>query len=154
AADRVEGVAEEVAGPGQGAEQVAQHREAAALEAREVNRRAVRLVDAPLDLGRFEVRVDLDVEPDELAGAFQVGEAVSKVAVAHARSAVPGGVVGKVRGYYRPQRRVVVPFPELSPFAPRKGALSLRERRQSVPLTGGAARQTAVNGQESDMPLS
>ena len=73
--DGVERVAEQEPGPLERAEQVADHREAAALDAREQNGRPAGLVDAALDLGRFQVGVDLRVDADELPGPLQVGDA-------------------------------------------------------------------------------
>ena len=49
---------------------------AAALDAREVQGRPAGLVDAAVDLGRFQVRVDLLLDADELAGPFQVVDAL------------------------------------------------------------------------------
>ena len=75
-ADRLERVAEEEAGPLQGSEQVADHREAAALDAREEEGRAPGAIDAPLDLGHLEIRVDQGVDAHEVLMAFQVANAL------------------------------------------------------------------------------
>ena len=79
----VERVAEEKARALEGAEQVADHRKAAALDAGEEQRRPARLVDAPLDLGRFEVRIDLVVDAHELAGPFEIGDTCTQAGVTH-----------------------------------------------------------------------
>ena len=47
------------------------HRKAAALHAREQQRRPAGRVDAALDLGRFQPGVDLGVDPHELAVALE-----------------------------------------------------------------------------------
>ena len=80
---RREGVAEQEARALEGAEEVADHREGAALDAGEVERGAARLVDAPLNLGHFEVGIDFRLDADELAGALQIGDTGAEVAVAH-----------------------------------------------------------------------
>src|SRR6266545_4841506 len=84
AAHGIEGIAEKVARPFEGAEQVAYHRKAAALDAGEENGGALRLVDAPLDLGGLQVGVDLDVEAHEPAGSLQVEDAFAQTAVTDA----------------------------------------------------------------------
>src|SRR5262249_47204331 len=86
-ADRFERVAEEVADALHRPEQVADHREAAALDAGEVDGRPLGLVDAALDPGRLQVRVALGLQADEPAGPLQVVQALSQGAVAHALSA-------------------------------------------------------------------
>ena len=53
------------------AEQVAHHREAAALDAREQKSRPAGRTDAAMNLGRFEPGIDLGIDPHELPGAFQ-----------------------------------------------------------------------------------
>ena len=82
-ADGVERVAKQEARPLEGAEQVADHGKAAALDAGEVHRRPAGLVDAALDLGRFQVRIDLLLDAHQLAGALQVVDAFAEVAIAH-----------------------------------------------------------------------
>ena len=77
-------VAEQKARALERAEQVADHRKGAALDAREEQGRAAGLVDAPLDLGHLQVRIDLLLDAHQLPGAFQVGDALAEVAIAHA----------------------------------------------------------------------
>src|SRR5579872_5360597 len=80
---RSQGVAEEEARALDGAEEVARHQEAAALDAGEQQGGAARLVDAPVDLRGLQVRVDFLLDPDELPRPPQVGQALPKTAVAH-----------------------------------------------------------------------
>src|SRR5216683_3921469 len=65
-ADGAEGVAEEVARALHRAEEIADHRKAATLDALEVKRRPARLVNTPVDGGGFQVRVDLLLDAHEL----------------------------------------------------------------------------------------
>ena len=93
-ADGGERVAEEEPRPLDGAEQVADHREGATLDALEQQRRPGGLVDAPLDFGHFQARVDFLADPDQPAGAFQVGDTLVQGAMAHAS---PHGGKAKVK---------------------------------------------------------
>ena len=56
--DALEAIAEQEPGPLDRAEEIAEHREAAAADAREEERRPARRTHAPLDLRHFEPRVD------------------------------------------------------------------------------------------------
>jgi hypothetical protein len=62
AADALERVTEDVACALDGAVEVAHHREAAAADAREVERGAVGAEDAAMDLGHLEIGVDLRLD--------------------------------------------------------------------------------------------
>src|SRR5439155_23086925 len=75
----VEGVAEEEPGAGRGAEQVRHHGKGRPLDAGEEDGRSAGPVDPAVDLGGLEVRVDLAVDPDELPGPREVGDALPEV---------------------------------------------------------------------------
>ena len=60
----VDRVAEQEAHPFEGAEQVADHREVAALDPLEEQGRSADRTDAPLDLGHLQARIDLRADPD------------------------------------------------------------------------------------------
>ena len=78
-----EHVAEQEARPLQGAEQVADQRKRAALDAAIQDGRALGLIDAPLNLGGFEIRIDFLVDAHELPGALEVGHTFTQAAIAH-----------------------------------------------------------------------
>ena len=86
-ADRIERVAEQETATVEGAEEVADHRESAALDAREEQGGALSLVDATLDLGHLEMRIDLDVDADEMAMTLEVADAVLQAGVTHSVAA-------------------------------------------------------------------
>jgi hypothetical protein len=65
------------------AEEVGEHRHRMALGVLEQDRRAAGAQHAVADLGHLEVRVDLGLDPLELAEAFQLGDEVTQVGVAH-----------------------------------------------------------------------
>src|SRR5262249_40917691 len=98
-ADRGEGVAEEEASALEGAEQVADHREAATLDAGEVEGGAAGPVDATVDGRGFEIRIDLLLDADELTGSLQVGDTCTETAIAHDNAAVGGDVGCGLLGY-------------------------------------------------------
>ena len=95
--DRVERVAEQEPRPLERAEQVADHREAAALDPREVERRPAGLVDPALDLGRLQVRVDLGVDADQLAVPLEVVDARAQAGVRHWPRRLPGAAPGSTK---------------------------------------------------------
>ena len=82
-ADGFERVAEQETAAFEGAEQVADHRESAALDAREEQGGALGLVDAALDLRHLEMRIDLGVDADEMPMAFEVADAILQAGVSH-----------------------------------------------------------------------
>src|SRR5438105_3583323 len=82
-------VAEQEARALDGAEQVADHREVAALDALEEQGRPAGRVHAPVDRRGFEVRVDLDPDTDELARPLQVGDTGSQAGVSHRCALAP-----------------------------------------------------------------
>src|SRR5207249_3189887 len=99
------------------AEQVAHHREAAALDAGEQQGRPARLVDAAVDLGRLQIGVDLLPDADQLPRPLQVGDAFLKTAITH--DACPPrrspGVATPGLGLVAPRRLPLYsPRPELS----------------------------------------
>src|SRR5262245_48852122 len=71
------------------AEKVADHGKVATLDAGEEQSRPAGLINPALDLGHLEVRVNLLVDADQSAGAFQVGDARAEVAVSHAMNFLP-----------------------------------------------------------------
>jgi hypothetical protein len=70
--DSFQAVAEHEASAVDGAEEVRDHGEAAALHAREEQRRAAAGVDTALDLGDFEMGVDFSVDANELLAALEI----------------------------------------------------------------------------------
>jgi hypothetical protein len=71
-ADAVQAIAEHEAGAVDRAEQVRDHREAAALHSREGERGSAGGVDAALNLGDFQAGVDLGIDSDELAMSLKI----------------------------------------------------------------------------------
>ena len=88
--DALEAVAEQEPGPLDRAEQVAEHREAAAADAREEQRRPAGGIDAPLNLGDFEPRVDLGIDPHQLAMPLEIVDALAQGSVAHGANFLTG----------------------------------------------------------------
>ena len=86
---RVKRIAEDVAHPLHRAEQVADHREAAAFDAGIEDGRPAGLKDAAVDLGRLEMRVDFFLDPHELPAAGQIVEAGLQGEVGHGEVVVP-----------------------------------------------------------------
>src|SRR5262249_43231168 len=68
-----------------GPEQTAHHRELAALHLREEQCRSPGLIDPPLDLGGFEVGIDLLLDAHELCMPFQIDETFAQVAMGHGK---------------------------------------------------------------------
>ena len=66
------------------AEQVATHRETAALNTREQQRRAAGGVNATLDLGDFEPGIDFGIDSHEVAMALEIVDAFAERSIAHA----------------------------------------------------------------------
>ena|SRR5438552_805564 len=79
--NRVERIAEEKARAFQRAEQIADHWKPAALDAGIKDRWSAGLIDAPLDLRRLQLRIDLLRDADELSRSLQVGHAGAEAAV-------------------------------------------------------------------------
>ena len=77
-ANAFDGIAKQEPRPFNRPEEVAHHRELAAFDPRKIDRRAACLVDAALDLGRFQAGIDFDVQPNELPGPFQIIHALTK----------------------------------------------------------------------------
>ena len=59
------------------------HREAAALDAREEQGRPAGRTDAAMDLGHFEPGIDFGVDAHQLAVPLEIVDAFAKCAVAH-----------------------------------------------------------------------
>ena len=81
--DRFQRVAEQKPRPLPCSEKIADHRKPATSDASVKDGRAARLVHAPLDFGRFEVRVDLALDADQLAGPLQIADTFAEVSIAH-----------------------------------------------------------------------
>ena len=58
-----------------------EHRKAAADDVREEQGRPARAEHAALDFRHFQVRIDRRVDPPQLPGGFQIGDALAEVAV-------------------------------------------------------------------------
>lgn len=68
------------------AEEVAHRGKAAPFEAGEINRRPAGLVDAALNLGRFQTGIDLGFQADQLLGRREIVDTLAKRAVAHGQN--------------------------------------------------------------------
>ena len=79
----LQAVAEHEAGAVHRAEQVADHREAATLDAREEQRGAAGGADAALDFGDFEAGIDFGFDANELSAALQIVDTFAQCAIAH-----------------------------------------------------------------------
>src|SRR5262249_31376742 len=80
---RFQSIAEEETCPLDGAEKIADHRKATALHAREENGRATRLVDAPVDVRGFQVRIDLRIDANQLPAPLEISDAGTKRWISH-----------------------------------------------------------------------
>ena len=80
---RSEAITEQEAGAFQGAKQVADHRKGATLDQRKVQSGAANFIDAALDLGHLKVGIDFDIDANQLATAFEVGDTIPQGAIAH-----------------------------------------------------------------------
>src|SRR5262249_50340972 len=81
--DGFDRIAEQESGTLKGTEEVPHHREGATFDAREEDGRALRLVDAPLHGGDFEVGVDFLGDLHKLAVTTEVVEALGECTIAH-----------------------------------------------------------------------
>src|SRR5262249_24521391 len=81
--DGFEAIAEQEARALEGAEEIADHRKAAALDAREEQCGTLGLVDAALDLGRLEMRIDFVGDAEELPRAFEIAHTFLQAGVTH-----------------------------------------------------------------------
>src|SRR5438128_2149629 len=79
----IEHVAKEKPCPLDGAKKVADHRKPATLDAAVEESRPARGVDAPLNFRRFEIRIDLVIETDQLPRPLQIGDTFAETAVTH-----------------------------------------------------------------------
>src|SRR5262249_22484644 len=102
----IQRIAKQESGPRDRAEQIAAHREAAALDARVEDGRPAGAVDAPLNLRRLEIWIDLVVQADELSGALEINETFAEAAIGHGvRSPSHSCVAYTVRSTLEPRTK-------------------------------------------------
>ena len=98
-------VAEQETCPFDGPEQVTDQRKATTLDPAVIDGRSARLIDTPLDLGRFEVGIDFRVNAHELTGSLEIGHTILQVAIAHALcrspAASPQGCIFEPHRHYQ-----------------------------------------------------
>ena len=83
AADVIESIAEDEAGPLQRAEQVAEQRKAAADGIGEEQRRAPSLIDASLQRADFQVGIERHIDTEQLAAPLKIDNTFLQIFVAH-----------------------------------------------------------------------
>src|SRR5262245_2880893 len=67
----------------QRAEEVADHGKGATFHPFKENRRSACLIDTPVNLGCFQIRIDLLLNAHQMAGALEVGNASTEIGITH-----------------------------------------------------------------------
>jgi hypothetical protein len=83
APDRIQGIPKQKPGSFDGTKQVGHHRETATFDTSEQQGGAACLINSPLNLGGFEARIDLGIDPDEMMMPFEIENSFLKAAITH-----------------------------------------------------------------------